>query len=57
MKKLLKELYNDGLIDSNMKNYMTPVNSQSGIVKANPKVHKKGNAMNIIVSSMINHLT
>ena len=56
VKKLLKGLYNDGVIDSKMKKYMTPVNPQSGIVKANPKVHKKGNPMRVIVST-ISHPT
>ena len=49
-------MYNKGMIDAKMKTYMMPSNPHAGKVKGNPKVHKKGTPMRIIVSS-INHPT
>ena len=56
VRKIVKELFNKGLIDDKLKQYMMPNNTRAGVVKANPKMHKENNPMRIIVSSL-NHPT
>ena len=49
--KIVKQLFNQGIIDEKVKNYMMPLNTQPGVVKANPKVHKQDMPMRTIVST------
>ena len=54
--KIVKEMHKNGIIDDNLKKYMTPTLSRPGSVKANPKVHKEGHPIRTIISG-INHPT
>ena len=58
VKRIVKDLYHQGLIDEQIKNYIMPntYHTRKGIVKANPKVHKKNIPYRTIVST-INHPT
>ena len=49
--KIVKNLYNQGVIDVKLRKYMMPTNTQPGVVKANPKAHKKGMSMRTIIST------
>ena len=54
--KIVKDMHKNGIIDDDLKKYMTPNLSRPGNVKANPKVHKEGHPIRTIISG-INHPT
>ena len=56
VKKLAKKLYNEGWISEDMKKYLMPSNPMPGKVKGNPKMHKEGNPLRVIISGL-NHPT
>ena len=54
--RTVNDLFKRGIIDSELKHYMTPKFPKPGQIKENPKVHKKGNPLRIIISG-IDHPT
>ena len=56
VKKLVKEMHSQGLIDDKLRQYMMPGSVQEDKVKANPKMHKPGAPIRTIISG-IDHPT
>ena len=56
VKKMVKEMHSQGLIDDKLRQYMMPGSVQEGKVKANPKMHKPGAPIRTIISG-IDHPT